>query len=207
MLKLNCLKGKDKWIFLLTMGIILCILAFPAERISGTGRGGGREETGVQYAGNAKEGESAAETGGEAREVFVRATSEDYEGQLERRVENILKNVEGVGKVDVMIVLKSSSEKVWQMDTGSSSSVSEESDANGTSRRSETAEQEAATVVIGGEDGDEPMLSKEVYPEIAGIVISAQGGGDFSIQAEISAAMEALFGLPAHKIKILKRVQ
>ena len=27
-------KGKDKWLFLLTIGIILCILAFPAERLT-----------------------------------------------------------------------------------------------------------------------------------------------------------------------------
>ena len=51
------------------------------------------------------------------------------------------------------------------------------------------------------------MVAKEVYPEIAGIVISAYGGGNPSVQAEISEAMEALFGLPANKIKVLKRVE
>lgn len=42
---------------------------------------------------------------------------------------------------------------------------------------------------------------------MAGIVISADGGGNASVRAEISEAMEALFGLPAHKIKVLKRVK
>ena len=51
------------------------------------------------------------------------------------------------------------------------------------------------------------MVAKEVYPEIAGIIISASGGGNASVQAEISGAMEALFGLPANKIKVLKRVE
>ena len=52
-----------------------------------------------------------------------------------------------------------------------------------------------------------PIVEKELYPEISGIVISASGGGNPTVQAEISAAMEALFDLPAHKIKVLKRVE
>lgn len=51
------------------------------------------------------------------------------------------------------------------------------------------------------------MVEKELTPEVAGIVISADGGGNASVRAEISEAMEALFGLPAHKIKVLKRVK
>ena len=34
-----------------------------------------------------------------------------------------------------------------------------------------------------------------------------QGGGSPKVKAEISEAMEALFGLPPHKIKVLKRVE
>ena len=48
---------------------------------------------------------------------------------------------------------------------------------------------------------------KELDPEISGMVISAQGGDSPKVQAEISQAMEALFGLEAHKIKVLKRVE
>lgn len=42
---------------------------------------------------------------------------------------------------------------------------------------------------------------------ITGMVVCADGGGSPVVQAEICEAMEALFGLPAHKIKVLKRVE
>ena len=42
-------------------------------------------------------------------------------------------------------------------------------------------------------------------PEISGVVISADGGGSAVIRAEVSEAMEALLGLPANKIKVMKR--
>ena len=55
--------------------------------------------------------------------------------------------------------------------------------------------------------GASPIVEKELSPEISGIIISAQGGGSPSVQSEISEAMEALFGLEPHKIKVLKRVE
>ena len=55
--------------------------------------------------------------------------------------------------------------------------------------------------------GGEPLLEKELRPEISGIVISAKGGGLPSVKAEITDAMAALLDLPAHKIKVLKRTQ
>ena len=51
------------------------------------------------------------------------------------------------------------------------------------------------------------MVEKELSPEISGIIISADGGGSPAVRSEISQAMEALLGLPAHKIKVLKRVE
>ena len=64
-----------------------------------------------------------------------------------------------------------------------------------------------STVLSGSSGSGEPVVEKELAPEISGIVISAQGGGNASVQKEISEAMQALFGLPAHKIKVLKRVE
>ena len=48
---------------------------------------------------------------------------------------------------------------------------------------------------------------QEMIPEVSGVIISADGGGSPIVQTEISQAMEALFGIPSHKIKVLKRVK
>ena len=51
------------------------------------------------------------------------------------------------------------------------------------------------------------MFQEEDTQEVLGIIISADGGGSAVVKAEISEAMEALFGLPTHKIKVVKRVK
>lgn len=61
-------------------------------------------------------------------------------------------------------------------------------------------------VALNGEE-TVSMFDEEPSQEVLGIIISADGGGSSVVKAEISEAMEALFGLPSHKIKVLKRVK
>lgn len=153
----------------------------------------------------------AAET--EKGESFARAAAvkpaADYEKELEDRIAQLLKSVEGVGKVDVMVVLSSSSEKVFRTDRSENTSTTKEKDASGGERDIASSQSEENTILSQqfGSNGTSPLVQKELYPEISGIVISAQGGDSPKVQAEISQAMEALFGLEAHKIKVLKRVE
>lgn len=199
MLKFKSWKARDKWLFLLTMGVILCILAFPADRLN---------RTALAPAKTANLTNAEAETEAGAVPAAAATKSEDsYEAELERRVREILKTVDGVGEVDVMIIVKSSPEKILHVDNSSSYSLTEETDSNGGTRRLESEEQEGSTVLTTGDNKSAPIIEKEIKPELSGIIISATGGGSPTVRAEISAAMEALFDLPAHKIRVLKRVK
>lgn len=196
MWKFSSWKGKDKWLFLLTIGVILCILAFPVQKLS-------KNQNPAAVVPDAEEGTQAAVVEAAAS---VKVT-DSYEAELESRVREILKTVDGVGEVDVMIILKSSSEKILHADMSSKLSVTEETDSSGGSRQIRSEESDTSTVMVSGDNRSEPVVEKEIRPELSGIIISASGGGNPSICAEISAAMEALFDLPAHKIKVLKRVE
>lgn len=257
MLKFKSWKGRDKWLFFLTIGVILCILAFPVESLTqktravsgsaggiktsaaqgGTGgntngdgiQGSGAKGTRWQESGNGggtgpdgKEAEGSGVTDGASQDAAAGASgiqeagaaleaaarvSNSYEAELEQRVREILKNVDGVGKVDVMIVLKSSAQKVVHTDSSSSRSLTDEKDSTGGTRKIENEESGDTTVFTTGDGQSTPIIEKELRPELSGIIISASGGGNPTVRAEISAAMEALFDLPAHKIKVLKRVE
>ena len=60
-----------------------------------------------------------------------------------------------------------------------------------------------SSLTTGTSGTQEPVIEKELQPEIEGIIISARAEAP-QVKAEISEAMEALFGLPAHKIKSIK---
>ena len=198
-MKFNWKMGKDKWLILLAVGLIILILTFPSG--SGSDKGG---EAKPRTAAELREG--LVTEPGEAVTTAAKA-ERTYEEQLEQRVKQILKNVDGVGTVDVMIVLKSSEEKVLRVDRNTSDSSTEEVDSGGGTRKITASEQQESTILTGQGENTAPIVEKELKPEIEGIIISAQGGGSPTVKAEISGAMEALFDLPPHKIKVLKRVE
>lgn len=208
MWQLKSWKGKDKWLFLAGIGAILCILAFPAERLAGKNED---QTEALLDSGKSSLGINSSEidhSGIRTPASAAASEAEDsYEKQLETRVKEILKHVDGVGEVDVMIVLKSSAEKVIHVDEDEVRSVTEETDSSGVGRKTENQELSRGTVMMSSGGSSEPVIQKELKPELSGIIISAAGGGSPAVRAEISEAMEALFGLPANKIKVLKRVE
>ena len=194
--------GKDKWLILLAVGMIILILTFP----SGSGMAARVEKTAESKNQTAlQKGIVIEPADGEA--AVAAGADRTYEEQLEARVKRILKTVDGVGQVEVMIVLKSSEEKVLRVDKDSSDSSTEEKDSSGGTRKITSADRKENTILTGSGENTSPIVEKEIRPEIEGIIISAQGGGSPTVKAEISGAMEALFNLPPHKIKVLKRVE
>ena len=188
--KLNLKSGKNKWLVMLAVGLIFLILAFPF---------GSEKKEDLE--------ESSDSVSLQREETETAAAAVSYERFLEQRLEDILSHVDGVGQVEVMIVLKSSEEKVWRVDRDTSYSITQETDQNGGSRRVESQAVTENTILSGQTGKEEPLLAKEMKPEISGVIISAEGGKSPQVQAEISAAVEALFDVPSHKIKVLKRVE
>ncbi|WP_349946995.1 stage III sporulation protein AG [Lacrimispora sp. BS-2] len=201
-LKFKWKMGKDKWLILLAIGMIILILTFP----SGSGMAARVEKT-AESKNQTTLQQGIVTEPGDSQMAALAGTDRTYEEQLEARVKKILKTVDGVGQVEVMIVLKSSEEKVLRVDKDSSDSSTEEKDSSGGTRKITSAESKENTILTGSGENTSPIVEKEIRPEIEGIIISAQGGGSPTVKAEISGAMEALFNLPPHKIKVLKRVE
>ena len=81
---------------------------------------------------------------------------------------------------------------------------STEQDSSGGSRVKENNSNEDTTVLIDGDEGNTPYITKEVYPEVEGVVVIAQGSGTGTVDLDILTAVQVLFNVPAHKIKIMK---
>lgn len=197
----SMLKGnKEKVVFLFCSGLLLFVISLSGGKKADPGWRAGTVEVLANASGDGVTA-TAKDTGAEAA---AKAENSSYEKQLEQRIRELLKSVDGVGEVEVMVTLKSSEERIWHVDKSSTSSVTEESGADSGSSRITREENQSESTVLDGKS-QSPVMEKEVKPEISGVVISADGGGSAVIRAEISEAMEALLGLPANKIKVMKR--
>ena len=114
----------------------------------------------------------------------------------------------GVGDVQVMITFRDQGESIVEKDVTMREDTQEgeqkegETDTvNGGSGSCENSE----TTVYARSDGDEtPFVNRAILPQIDGVLIVAEGGDDSEVRKNISESVEALFGLDAHKIKIVK---
>lgn len=192
-------KKRDQWMALFALGLFLLLLSSSVP---------GKQELPVSAAVQREDDEDYEKTDNKSEKWREEKPSDlsDYEKQMEERVKALLRSVEGVGKADVMLVLKSSGEKIIHEDQRRSRSSSEEADSAGGSRKTVDEEADRSTAFVENSSEKEPIVEKELCPAVEGIVISAQGGGSASVKTEISEAMQALFNIPAHKIKVLKRV-
>jgi stage III sporulation protein AG len=110
---------------------------------------------------------------------------------LERRLEQLLSMTEGAGKVKVMLTYKNNGSRVLAENSTNEENTGE---ASRVSRQS--------NVVFDGENM--PVVLTENTPQIEGVVIVAEGGGNIEVKNSLIRAAEALTGAEAHKIEVLK---
>lgn len=129
-------------------------------------------------------------------------SGEEYISYCEERLRSILSCIDGVDEAEVMITLEAGAESIVLKDTPYTNEQLEENDGAGGTRKSSSVSASESTVKT---DGDEtPYVTKELPPKVAGVLIVAKGSITGSISLQITGAVEALFGIPAHKIHIIK---
>lgn len=189
--KNGSLLKKDRLLIILLTGVLLLVIALPVSKEPETTSKKGRTQTRLEGSGN---GET------------------NYANQLENRLEQALSQVEGVGQVTVMVTLKSSSEKVIEKDRESTSEDVKEEDSQGGERSTWKSSSKEETIYEAGESSSsgqdqKPYVTKELNPEIEGIVVIAEGGDEPVVVENITEAVQALFSVDTHKIKVMKRNQ
>lgn len=179
-------KDKNTWVIIGIVGLLLLVIALPDGR-SDTARSG---DASTNHLAAGQETTQAA--GSSGMDDPVQSATED----LERRLEETLSLIDGVGRVRVMLTLKDTGEKVVEKDTtrrsGGSASAEDISDVS------------QSTVFSKNGSDETPYISNELTPQVEGVLVVAQGGGDSLVKQNILQSVMALFPLEAHKITIVK---
>lgn len=188
---------KENFLVIFLIGILLLVIAWPVEKKE-------NEETKSEITDMI-----SSTIGTKEEEAHIAVASSDlpeeaYRASLESTLEELLSTMDGAGKVKVMITLRSSGESIVEKDTVSSRNSSTEVDSSGGSRNTAEVSDTEETVYTGDTNNDTPFIRQVIYPKIEGVVVCAQGGGNASVNKNITEAIQALFGIDVHKIKVIK---
>ena len=155
----------------------------------------------VQGGGKPLESKTLVATTNEGKEA---KGSEPYEVEMEKRLEGILKNMQGVGKVEVMITTTYGKEIILAQDLTSHSTTTVEEDTEGGVREVNSRDDQTKVVMqsLNVAAGNEPVVIKEKQPEIQGVLIIAQGAGNSLVKQSITESAQILLGIPAHRVTV-----
>ena len=178
---------KEQLVVLLLFGALLVVIALPTT--TGT-MGADKKDADISGTQGAAGTDTATLT---------------YEEQLEKRLSAILSQVAGAGRVEVMVTLESRGERIVEKDTPESRKSVEETDSSGGSRTTDEQDWGEETVYYeDGSGGKSPYVVKELEPNIEGVLVLAEGGDSAVVKQELLEAVQALFPIEAHKVKIMK---
>jgi len=120
---------------------------------------------------------------------------------LEKRLENILSKIEGVGEVSVLITYYESGSIVPMYNVVSTTSTTEEKDISGGTRIIETEDSKKDIIT---DSASKPITEKTTMPKVEGAVVIAAGAEDVTVKLNIISAVEAVTGISVHKIQVFE---
>lgn len=132
-------------------------------------------------------------------------SNSDNTTDLQSNLERILSNIDGVGKVSVLLTYSESSELVPLYDETKSETTTEEADTSGGKRTTTDTNTQKSAIMQENSSGEKSIITqKTVSPKIEGAIITAEGGENANVKTQIIQAVEAATGLATHKIQVFK---
>ena len=112
--------------------------------------------------------------------------------ETEQRMEEILSRIDGAGKLQLMLTLK----------TGSNLQLAENKDE--TTDSDETRTQRETVTISRGSGYEDIVVTQQIYPVYQGALVVCQGADKASVRLALTEAVAALTGLSSDKISIVK---
>ncbi len=133
----------------------------------------------------------AAET---ERSVSEHQDAEQYVDTLERRLEDMLMKTEGVGRCRVMITVSGSPSYSYAQDAEQYA----DEDSQEIKRRH---------VILDEETGDGALVEYTENPEVVGVIIACEGGGNNVVREQIYKAAGAVLDISSDRICVTKLIE
>lgn len=132
------------------------------------------------------------------------ATTQEYEAQIEHRLEEIIGQINGVGRVKVLVTIESGVENVYETDNkGSADETKNGGDSSGQVQQSTTSES-SHVIIDDGNGGQKALLTTQLQPKILGVVVVCDGGNNPDVKENVIDSVSTALGVPTNRISVNK---
>lgn len=111
----------------------------------------------------------------------------DYCGELTKMLESIVSEIEGAGRVRIMITVSGTAMNEYQTDT----EITQD-------------QQKSRTVIIGSK---EALLKGVLNPQVEGVLVVCDGGGSVSVREKVINAVSTVLNISSNKVYVTNRIK
>lgn len=111
----------------------------------------------------------------------------DFCTELKKQLEEIVSEIDGVGKVKIMITVSGTSTQEYQTD------IEKNSD-----------QEKKKTVVLGNK---EALVKGTLNPQIEGVLVVCDGGGNIRVQEKVINAVSTVLNISSSKVYVTNRIK
>ena len=129
----------------------------------------------------------------------------EYKKQLEENLKNIISEISGVGKTQVLVTLESSMQNVYATEQKKNKEALEDKNENERSKKQESNEIETKYITIRDSDGTEKALSvMQIQPTIKGVVVVCTGGDNIDVKNKVIEAVKTALNITSKRVFVTK---
>ncbi|MEK4175658.1 stage III sporulation protein AG [Aeribacillus sp. FSL K6-1305] len=134
-----------------------------------------------------------------------KGTIERYEQQYANELKGALQSISGVGEVEVIVNVDSSSESVLEKNRSIQNQTTDETDREGGKRQVEDKSVDEQVVIIRKGDQESPIVVKTEKPKIRGVLVVAKGAENVQIKKMITDAVTRVLDVDSHRVAVLPK--
>ena len=124
---------------------------------------------------------------------------ESREENLEARLAQLLREVDGAGEVRVMVTLEGTEETVYAQDETLEESLSQ-SGTGAESQLSRQSETQREHLFYDDGTADRPLVESTRQPAVQGVAVLCEGGASASVQLRITQLVSTVLGVPTSRV-------
>ncbi|HBC93547.1 MAG TPA: hypothetical protein DCZ10_11805 [Pelotomaculum sp.] len=155
--------------------------------------------------------ENPAEKTAERSELPAATTSDQAgngmsaeEEKISKKLCEMLRQVEGAGRVEASVRLSASAREEFAVNTTTGKKTTQEREqAGGTRLTTEDTFSSQLVMNRSGSGGEQPVVEREAAPQVAGVLVVAEGAGEARVKAKLFEATRVALGIEPQKIMVL----
>jgi len=131
--------------------------------------------------------------------------NESYIAALEKKLDDLVEQVSGAGRCNIMITLEQGAQYVFASESKKTLDETESRQGEETSKIQQKDNSESKIVVLEENGVSRPLVETSREPQVKGVVVVCDGGNSSIVQQRVTQVVTTVLGIGANQVCVVPR--